>query len=70
MRKVKGELKPVTHDVKPLRGKVVNFIVQETLEDLELFSEWRHPNGYKMDESLSTFDEATKTHAITMVKRG
>jgi len=70
MRKVKGELKPVTHDVKPLRGKLVNFIVQETLEDLELFIEWRHPHGYRVDESLSTFDEETKTHSITMVKRG
>jgi cytoplasmic iron level regulating protein YaaA (DUF328/UPF0246 family) len=69
-RKVKGELKPVTHDVKPLRGKLVNFIVQETLEDLEAFNEWRHPSGYKMDESLSTYDEQTRTHSITMVKRG
>lgn len=70
MRKVKGELKDATQDVRPLRGKVVNFIVQETLEDLELFSAWRHPSGYKLDQSLSLYDESTKTHAITMVKRG
>ena len=70
MRKVRGELKAVTHDVKPLRGKLVNFIVQETLEDLELFMEWRHPSGYKVDPSLSSYDEPTKTHSITMVKRG
>ncbi len=70
MRKIKGELKPVTHNVKPLRGKVVNFVVQETLEDLELFLTWRHPAGYRVDESLSSFDEETKTHAIVMVKRG
>lgn len=70
MRKVKGELIAATQDIRPLRGKVVNFIVQETLEDLELFSEWRHPSGYKLDQSLSSYDESTKTHAITMVKRG
>lgn len=70
MRKIKGELKAVTHDVKPLRGKLVNFIVQETLEDLDLFLEWKHPSGYKADESLSSYDEATKTHSITMVRRG
>lgn len=70
MRKVKGELKPISQDIKPLRGKIVNFIVQETLEDLELFLEWRHPSGYKVDQSLSSYDEETKTHSLTMVKRG
>jgi uncharacterized protein len=70
MRKIKGELKAVTHDVKPLRGKVVNYIVQETLEDLELFLEWRHPAGYEVDQSLSSYDEETKTHSIVMVKKG
>jgi len=70
LRKVKGELKAVDGEVEPLRGKLVNFVVQETLEDLELFSEWRHPSGYKMDEALSSFDEATRTHSIAMVKRG
>lgn len=70
MRRVSGELKSVTHDVKTLRGKLVNFVVQETLEDLEMLLEWRHPSGYKIDESLSSFDEDKKTHSIVMVKRG
>lgn len=65
-----GELKTVTHDVKPLRGKLVSFIVQETLEDLELFMEWKHPSGYRADESLSSYDEDSKTHSIVMVKGG
>lgn len=65
------ELNPVTHGVKPLRGKLVNFIVRETVEALDEFLfEWRHPDGYRWDESLSTYDEETKTHELVMVKRG
>lgn len=65
-----GEMKAVTHGVKPLRGKLVNFIVKETVEDLEPFLEWKHPDGYRWDESLSSFDEDSRTHELVMVKRG
>ena len=65
-----GEMKPVTHGVKPLRGKLVNFIVKETVEDLEPFLEWKHPDGYRWDESLSSYDEDSRTHELVMVKRG
>ncbi len=67
---VDGERKPVTHGVKPLRGQLVNFIVRETLEDLELFQEWTHPAGYRLDPEASSFDEATRTHHLVMVHPG
>lgn len=68
--KRKGDdIVPITTDVLPLYGKIVCFIVEETLEDLELFWEWKHPSGYKPDESLSSYDEETKTHTIMMIKR-
>ena len=63
-----GERKPVTHGVKPLRGRLVNFIVQESVEDLESFREWEHPEGYLLDEEASTFDEETKERTLVMVK--
>lgn len=69
-RKKSGELHAVTHGVKPLRGKLVNYIVKETIEDFELLLEWRHPDGYVMDESLSSYDEESRTHELVMVKRG
>ena len=65
-----GELQAVTHGVKPLRGKLVNYIVKETIEDLEMLLEWKHPDGYRMDESLSSFDEDTRIPELVMVKRG
>lgn len=64
------ELQPVTHGVKPLRGKLVNFIVKETVESLEPLVEWKHPDGYRWDESLSSWDEDSRTHELVMVKRG
>ncbi len=61
---------PVKTNTLPLFGKVVSLIVQETLESLdEVFWEWKHPSGYKPIESLSSYDEETKTHTIMMVKR-
>ena len=70
MRKKSGELSAVTHGVKPLRGKLVNFIVRETVEDLEPLLEWKHPDGYVYDEKLSTWDEETRTHEVVMVRKG
>jgi len=70
MRKKGGELSAVTHGVKPLRGKLVNFIVRETVEDLEPLLEWKHPDGYVYDEKLSTWNEDTRTHELVMVRKG
>ena len=63
-----GERKAVTHNIKPLRGQLVNFIVRETAEELEPLLGWEHPAGFRYDEATSSFDETTKTGVIVMVK--
>lgn len=63
-----GEPKSATEDLKPLQGQFVNFIVRETLEDLEALQEWEHPAGYRYDEAASSFDEETKQRTIVMAK--
>lgn len=63
-----GERQPVTHGVKPLRGQLVNFIVRETVEDLDNLREWEHPAGYHYDEEATTIDETTRTATISFVK--
>ncbi len=70
VRKKGGDLTPVTHGVKPLRGKLVNYIVRETIENLEPLLEWKHPDGYVIDEKLSAYDEETKVHDLVMVRKG
>ncbi|MDA1029064.1 MAG: peroxide stress protein YaaA [Bacteroidetes bacterium] len=65
-----GVREPVNHGVKPLRGKLVNYIVKETVEDLDLLIDWKHPDGYVLDPSVSSFDEESRTHVLSMVKRG
>lgn len=64
-----GQRKAVSHNIKPLRGQLVNFIVRETAEELEPLFEWEHPAGFRYDEAASTFDEATKSGDIAMVKK-
>ncbi|MFQ5572287.1 MAG: YaaA family protein [Rhodothermales bacterium] len=64
-----GERKAVSHNVKPLRGQLVNFIVRETVEELEPFLAWEHPAGYRYDEAASSFNEETKTGVVAMVKK-
>ena len=60
--------KAVSHNIKPLRGRLVNFIVRDTVKELEPLFSWTHPDGYRVDEAASFYDEATKTHTIIMVK--
>ena len=64
-----GERKAVSHNIKPLRGQLVNFIVRETAEELEPLFGWEHPAGFRYDEATSTFDETTKTGIIAMIKK-
>lgn len=64
-----GERKAISHNVKPLRGQLINFIVRETVEDLEPLLEWEHPAGFRYDESTSTFDEESRTGVVAMVKK-
>ena len=65
-----GERKVVTQGVKPLRGQLVNYIVRETLEDVEGLVEWTHPEGYRYDESASSYDEETRVARVVMLRRG
>ncbi len=66
----KGEHKPVTHGVKPLREQMVNHIVREMIEDVEDLKEWEHPAGYRYDEAASVFNDAEKTATLAMIKPG
>jgi uncharacterized protein len=66
-RMMGGEMTEVA-DAVPLLGRLVNFVVRETLEELEPLLMWRHPDGYTYDEELSSYDEATRTHHIAMIR--
>jgi len=63
-----GERKAVTHGVKTLRGQLVNFIVRETLEELEPLLEWVHPDGFQCDMKSSSYDKETRIRTLVMVK--
>jgi cytoplasmic iron level regulating protein YaaA (DUF328/UPF0246 family) len=69
VREEKGERKPVTQGVKPLRGQLVNYIVRETLEDVEGLVDWVHPEGYRYDAAASEFDEEARIARIVMVRK-
>lgn len=64
-----GERKPVTHNVKPLRGQLVNFIVRETAESLEPLLEWRHPEGYVYDPDATEENAETREVTIAFVRK-
>lgn len=64
-----GERKPVTHSVKVLRGALIRFIVREAADTLDLLVEQEAINGFAYDQEASTFDEATRTGVVVMVKR-
>ena len=59
-----AELKPVTHGVKPLRGKLVNHIVKETIESLdeEMIMEW---NTLMVTEWMNHYVRMTKKAVLT-----
>jgi len=65
-----GERVPVTgEELDVQRGQFVNYVVQETAEDLEELHEWEeHPDGYVFDEEASTYDKNTKTWTVVMVQ--
>lgn len=68
--KENGERKPVTQDVRTLNGKLVNYIVRESLEELEPLLEWTHPDGFEYDPNATERDEETRTTTIAFVKPG
>lgn len=66
-KETKGERKPVTHHVKPLRGALVNFIARFSAEDISLLAEWEAPGGFVLDEDASTWEADTRTHHLVLV---
>ncbi len=65
-----GERVPITgEDLEVHRGQFVNFIVQETAEEMEDLQEWAEEESdeYRFDEDASTYDDDTKTWSIVMV---
>lgn len=69
VREERNERKVVSHGVKPLRGQLVNYIVRETLDDVEGLVEWTHPEGYRLDPDATLRDEDARTTELVMVKR-
>jgi uncharacterized protein len=65
-----GERKAVTHNVKPLRGQLVNFIVRETAESIEALEEWHQPDGYVLDLDATEENTETKQVTVALVRRG
>lgn len=65
-----GERRPLSHGVKPLRGRLVNFIVRETAEDPAALRHWEAPEGFQLDETATTTDEATRITTVVFVKAG
>lgn len=66
-----GERVAITgEDLEVQRGQFVNFIVQETAEEIEDLREWSEEESDELtfDEEASTYDEDTKTWSIVMVQ--
>ncbi len=64
-----GTRKEPRANVAPLRGKLVNFIVRESLEELEPLLEWTHPDGYAYDPDGTTENAASKEIKVAFVRR-
>lgn len=64
-----GERQSVSEDVMPLSGKLVNFIVRESLEELSTLLEWSHPDGFEYDPDASERDDVSNVVTIAMVKK-
>jgi cytoplasmic iron level regulating protein YaaA (DUF328/UPF0246 family) len=66
-----GDRSEITgEDLEVKRGEFVNFIVQETAEEMEDLEEWAEEESDELsfDEDASTYDEATRTWSIVMVE--
>ncbi|MFB6247165.1 MAG: YaaA family protein [Salinibacter sp.] len=67
-----GEREEITgEDLEVQRGQFVNFIVQETAEEMDDLREWTEEESDELafDEDASTYDEGTKTWSIVMVQQ-
>jgi uncharacterized protein len=65
-----GERKPVTHNVKPLRGQLVNFIVRETAENVDALEAWQPSDGYMFEPEATVEDPETRQVTVSFVRRG
>ncbi len=70
VREEGGERRVLSQGVQPLRGQLVNYIVRETLEDVDGLENWTHPEGYRFDPDASNFDEESKIHTVVLVRKG
>jgi len=71
-REEDGERVAITgEDLEVQRGQFVNFIVQETAEEMDDLREWTEEESDELafDEEASTYDEETKTWSIVMVQQ-
>lgn len=55
--------------MKVLQGRLVNFIVRESLESIEPLMEWTHPDGYVYDPEASEHQDGRKDVELALVKR-
>ena len=69
VREKAGERHDVNDNAEPLYGKLVNFIVRESLESVEPLTEWTHPEGYVLDGDATVHDDETKVTTLMLVKR-
>lgn len=67
--KANGDRRAVSHNVKTLRGQLVNFIVRESVEEIEPLRNWWHPSGYRFDEEASEIDLDGKQSTLVMVNK-
>jgi len=70
-REEEGERVPITgEDLDVQRGQFVNFIVQETAEEMEDLREWAEEESDELsfDEDASSYDDDTKTWTVVMVQ--
>lgn len=70
VRESGGERKTLTKGLKPLRGQLVNYIVRETVEEIDGLIDWTHPEGYRYDPEASSFEEDTRIARVVMVRKG
>lgn len=64
-----GERKAITHNVKPLRGQLVNYIVRETAETVEALEFWQPSEGFVFEADSIVRDDETKEVSVSFVKR-
>ncbi|WP_022835632.1 YaaA family protein [Salisaeta longa] len=66
---IDGERQPVPPEEAAIqKGQFVNYIVQETAEELDDLLEWEHPDDFVFDEAGASFDDETNTWSIAMVQ--